>query len=170
MKSFHKVVVGFGVLTLIATTSAQIYQNRYRVQSRDNRYSSVHVRMVRGDRVRLTRQLSDSPCIEGRTWGVRGDSIWVDRGCRADFEIYSPGRDRDRHDWDRDRGRDYDRKEVRTIVVVDRGDRYVANIHRIRVSKWDSREPCIEGRTWGRKGDRIWVKPGIRAEFEVWTR
>lgn len=37
--------------------------------------------------VRLLRQRSDSPCIYGRTWGYDERGIWVDRGCRADFEV-----------------------------------------------------------------------------------
>jgi hypothetical protein len=35
--------------------------------------------------VRLTNQRSGSPCIQGQTWGFNEKSIWVDRGCRADF-------------------------------------------------------------------------------------
>jgi Protein of unknown function (DUF3011) len=35
--------------------------------------------------VRLTNQRSGSPCIQGQTWGYDRQSIWVDRGCRADF-------------------------------------------------------------------------------------
>lgn len=35
--------------------------------------------------VRMVRQRSGSPCIEGSTWGVTERGIWVDRGCRADF-------------------------------------------------------------------------------------
>ncbi|MBO0723076.1 MAG: DUF3011 domain-containing protein, partial [Blastocatellia bacterium] len=37
--------------------------------------------------VRMVRQRSDSACIQGRTWGFNRDAIWVDRGCRADFQI-----------------------------------------------------------------------------------
>lgn len=40
-----------------------------------------------GARVRLLRQKSDAACIKGRTWGVGRNGLWVDRGCRADFEI-----------------------------------------------------------------------------------
>ena len=40
-----------------------------------------------GANVRLVRQRSKSPCIQGRTWGVGRNGIWVDRGCRADFEV-----------------------------------------------------------------------------------
>ncbi len=37
--------------------------------------------------VRLVRQRSDADCIFGRTWGNDRFGIWVDRGCRADFEV-----------------------------------------------------------------------------------
>jgi len=37
--------------------------------------------------VEIIRQKSEASCIYGRTWGVAGDSIWVDRGCRADFAV-----------------------------------------------------------------------------------
>ena len=40
-----------------------------------------------GRRVTLLRQRSNTPCVQGRTWGVDRSGIWVDRGCRADFEI-----------------------------------------------------------------------------------
>ena len=35
--------------------------------------------------VQLTNQRSGSPCIQDQTWGFDNRSIWVDRGCRADF-------------------------------------------------------------------------------------
>ena len=37
--------------------------------------------------VRLVRQRSGSPCDQDRTWGYDNRGIWVDRGCRADFEV-----------------------------------------------------------------------------------
>lgn len=37
--------------------------------------------------VRLNRQISGSPCIQGRTWGVDRRGLWVDRGCRAEFRV-----------------------------------------------------------------------------------
>src|SRR6266542_2593923 len=40
-----------------------------------------------GGVVRLVNQRSESACVEGRTWGFNRNSVWVDRGCRADFEI-----------------------------------------------------------------------------------
>lgn len=36
-------------------------------------------------KVTLVRQLSGSPCEEGRSWGWDRNGIWVDKGCRAEF-------------------------------------------------------------------------------------
>jgi hypothetical protein len=41
--------------------------------------------------VRLLRQRSGAPCTEGQTWGYDRANIWVDRGCRADFEVVTSG-------------------------------------------------------------------------------
>jgi hypothetical protein len=38
-------------------------------------------------RARLIKQKSDAPCVQGRSWGQRGDRVWVDDGCRAKFEV-----------------------------------------------------------------------------------
>jgi hypothetical protein len=42
---------------------------------------------TRGRSVRMARQISGSPCQEGRTWGVDRRGVWVDRGCRAEFVL-----------------------------------------------------------------------------------
>jgi Protein of unknown function (DUF3011) len=39
-----------------------------------------------GGQVRLIRERKGR-CIEGRTWGQGRNGVWVDRGCRADFEV-----------------------------------------------------------------------------------
>ena len=41
--------------------------------------------------VSLVRQRSSSPCIQGATWGVSRDRVWVSRGCRGDFAVGSTG-------------------------------------------------------------------------------
>jgi hypothetical protein len=40
-----------------------------------------------GGAVRLVNQKTGSNCVQGRTWGFNNTGIWVDRGCRADFEV-----------------------------------------------------------------------------------
>ncbi len=37
--------------------------------------------------VRLSRQISGSPCTENSTWGYDKNGIWVDKGCRAEFQV-----------------------------------------------------------------------------------
>lgn len=37
--------------------------------------------------VRLLRQKSKTDCVEGQTWGYDRKGIWVDDGCRADFQL-----------------------------------------------------------------------------------
>lgn len=41
----------------------------------------------RNGSVRLLKQRSSSPCRRNYSWGVQPGSVWVDHGCRADFEI-----------------------------------------------------------------------------------
>lgn len=36
---------------------------------------------------RVYRRLSNSACNSGQSWGVRGNTLWVDKGCRADFAV-----------------------------------------------------------------------------------
>ena len=42
-------------------------------------------------RARLVKKKSDASCVEGRDWGQRGDRVWVDNGCRANFEVARRG-------------------------------------------------------------------------------
>lgn len=37
--------------------------------------------------VTLARQLSQAQCMQGRTWGFDARGIWVEGGCRAEFQI-----------------------------------------------------------------------------------
>jgi hypothetical protein len=39
--------------------------------------------------VRLTRQISGSACTQGSSWGYDNNRIWVDNGCRAEFQVSS---------------------------------------------------------------------------------
>jgi hypothetical protein len=57
-----------------------------RCESQDGHSRHCSAPVQRG--VRLLRTLSDSACIEGRTWGWDRDGVWVDRGCRAEFSVY----------------------------------------------------------------------------------
>jgi hypothetical protein len=66
-----------------------------RCESRDNRSRTCAMSVGRNNGIRLVRQLSDTPCIEGRNWGVSRNGVWVSGGCRAEF-VVSRGRGRER--------------------------------------------------------------------------
>lgn len=60
---------------------------RVTCQSNDFRYRFCQIDIGGGGRVRIERQLSETACIEGRTWGANRAGIWVDRGCAAVFGV-----------------------------------------------------------------------------------
>jgi hypothetical protein len=133
--------------------------------------------------VSLGRQHSESPCIQGRTWGYDARGVWVDRGCRADFVLEAGNgrdgyagegrRDRDDDDRDRDRDRDAGRRNdsSRTITCSsdDGGRHYCAadTSRGVDLVNQRSGSPCVQGRTWGYDSRGIWVNKGCRADFAV---
>lgn len=65
------------------------YGSTVRCESNDNRVQRCAIN-GRG-RAQLTRQLSRSACIEGRTWGSDSSSVWVSQGCRGEFTVNRGG-------------------------------------------------------------------------------
>ncbi len=53
--------------------------------SNDGRRNYCNATTGRG--VTLVTQRSGSPCVQNQTWGYSRNRIWVDRGCRADFQV-----------------------------------------------------------------------------------
>ena len=37
--------------------------------------------------VRLSRQISQTSCVQGRNWGYDRSGVWVDNGCEAEFRV-----------------------------------------------------------------------------------
>src|SRR6266702_3790301 len=107
--------------------------------------------------LRLARQRSESECVYGRTWGYTGRGIWVDRGCRADFELGTT-------EW-------YRNAPIRTVSCSsdDMGLHFCqADANQgARLVRQRSDSDCIYGTTWGFDDRGIWVDRGCRAEFEV---
>ena len=67
-----------------------------RCESWNYRYARCHLD-AGGNRVQLVRRIAGD-CREGRNWGYssRGRYVWVDRGCRAEFQAGGWQNDRDR--------------------------------------------------------------------------
>lgn len=112
----------------------------------------------------LIRQLSGSPCEEGRSWGSRNGSIWVSNGCRAEFAESRGG-------WGGGNGGGWggnDGRPGQTIRCESQNNRERScpvGWRNARLVRQLSGSPCQEGRTWGVRGGAIWVSNGCRAEF-----
>ncbi|MGZ4814744.1 MAG: DUF3011 domain-containing protein [Terriglobales bacterium] len=88
-------------------------QNVINCSSNDMGYHTCQIGPNNG--VRMIRQLSGNPCVQGETFGLNRDSIWVNNGCRADFEVFQNGNNNGYNrqgasngDYDRDGDRDRD--------------------------------------------------------------
>lgn len=57
-----------------------------RCESTENRRAWCRISGTRN--VRILSQISNSACLQNRSWGYNSRGIWVDRGCRADFRVY----------------------------------------------------------------------------------
>ncbi len=135
-----------------------------------------------GGRARLVKQRSDAQCREGYSWGQDSRGIWVDHGCRADFEVGgSRGgwrRDRDNDD-DRDRDRDRDRYRNEqgyaagggSVITCSSDDmqRHYCDTGggRATLMRQHSDAACREGYSWGQDNRGVWVDHGCRADFQV---
>ena len=143
-----------------------------RCESSDGRYRQCSGD-VRGG-VRLLRQFSDARCIEGRTWGANRAGVWVDEGCRAEFETGYRGnngwglgqyRGKDRYG----QGYGYTGRTLRCESSDGRTNRCnVAIQGGARLQRQLSDARCVQGSNWGWDRSGIWVSGGCRAEFAIW--
>ncbi len=112
------------------------------------------------NRARVSRVYSQSACVEGRSWGQRAGMIWVSNGCRADFVETSGG-------WGGGQ-----RPDDYSVTCSSVGNTYTTCAWNYRYGRPEliqqlSRQDCVEGRTWGARGNSIWVDRGCRARFGV---
>jgi hypothetical protein len=118
--------------------------------------------------VQLTRQRSDSACIQGRTWGWDNRGIWVDRGCRAEFVTGVGGNGR----GGRRGNGNWGRSQTFTCSSNDGRRNYCSipgngNPNGVMMSRQISGSACVQGQTWGVDRRGLWVDRGCRAEFRT---
>ena len=127
-------------------------------------------------RAEVLRQISGSQCLQGSTFGWTNNSIWVDRGCRADFTVYGYGNDAAPETPVEQPITDYnDQRIVKTLRCESNDEGYKfctadGSVRRARMVRQLSGSACTETKTWGWKSDGVWVDKGCRAEFEVTVR
>ena len=110
----------------------------------------------------LLRQRSGSPCRQGYSWGNDRNGIWVDHGCRADFEL----------------------KGHRSAFLGNPNPGYIGSFRcssdlgtrqycevdtrgRVRIARQISESACRLGYSWGYDANSVWVDHGCRAEFQI---
>jgi hypothetical protein len=82
----YKLTSRFLIGCLLLSTMPAIAQNgSLTCSSNDGGYH--YCRADTQNQVVLTRQISGSPCQQGYSWGYDYRGIWVDRGCRAQFQF-----------------------------------------------------------------------------------
>ena len=128
--------------------------------SQDSRYREC-VTPFNGRAV-VTEQISQTACIENKTWGQKPGLIWVNRGCRARFgsapvtsNNYSDNR--------------------RMIVCQSNDSKYrqcnTGFQGRVQlVKKLNNSAACISGQTWGQREGMVWVSRNCRAQFASVTQ
>ena len=134
----------------------------FRCESQDNRMRRCNADTRYG--VRINRQLSDAPCIQGRSWGYDNSGVWVSNGCRAEFVTgggyggpsypgggYGQGRTV--------RCESQDKRLRRCSVAVYQG---------VQLQRKLSDSSCNRGSDWGWDRNGIWVDHGCRADFLVY--
>lgn len=140
-----------------------------RCESSDGRTRECPVDATGG--ARLLRQLSQAPCIQGRSWGRMRRSIWVTQGCRAEFLAFSA-------DGRRGYGTSYGYgnggpvgQSLRCASEDGRWKHCSADTRGgVELVRQMSRSQCMRGQSWGVDRAGVWVNGGCRAEFRLGGR
>lgn len=171
----------FGAVVLAsampASAAPQYYGSSYganeggtiRCESNDGRTREC---ATGGGRVVLERQISNSACIEGRSWGYSRNGIWVGQGCRADFRVMGYGGGNQDGNYGNSYGgsfgsNNYGNEQLVRCESNDGRNRTCAMDTRggVQLVRKISKAGCIEGRDWGYNRSGVWVADGCRADF-----
>ena len=126
--------------------------------SKDGRYRECQ--MPIDGHVELRQRWSDARCQEGYSWGVKGDRVWVNHGCRAEFQVTPRG------GGSGGGGGGFGSQ----IDCRSTSDRYVEcrlpNNAYGRIVR-DYSGQCRLGQSWGSDRGRVWVRANCQGRFEA---
>ena len=118
--------------------------------------------------VRLVNQISEAPCVRGRTWWRDARGIVVSDGCAGEFQV---GYRDDDYAWAPAVGAGQPYRPAtlscrstdgrRRYCPADIGDGAAQMVRQL------SQAPCVYGRNWSYDDRGIWVADGCQAEFQV---
>lgn len=140
------------VLAVLLLATSAGAQTAIRCESLDGKYHECRTTSF-GD-ITLTKQLSDTACVEGRTWGTRNGMVWVSGGCRADFAVGLEGLPGS--------------ALVTCESLNNTRQTCMADVRSgVALARQLSDNACIRGKSWGTTRNGIWVDRGCRAEFSL---
>lgn len=129
--------------------------------------------------VRIVRQESRSPCIQGRSWGYDRRGIWVSNGCRARFQLgggngYArPGYGAPGYAAPGYPAPGYGGGYAAQVIRCESRDgrqrfcRVPGGVRNAQIVRRLSDTRCEFNYNWGYQRDGVWVDRGCRAEFRV---
>ncbi|MDG4554013.1 MAG: DUF3011 domain-containing protein [Candidatus Competibacter sp.] len=161
-----------------------------RCESTDQGYR--YCRADTRDGVQLYRQLSKNACRYNDTWGYDRRGVWVDRGCRGDFQLYTgaSGGDGNRKDKNntaaivggvialgvlgavlaernKENGPDHPYRTLRCESDGDYRHCRADTQDGVQIYRQLSKSACRYNDTWGYDRRGVWVDRGCRAEFSL---
>jgi hypothetical protein len=122
------------------------------------------------EKARLLKRKSNSPCLEGTSYGFAGAALWVDKGCAGEFEVAYRDEGASGPAWgtvpaegvlDRTFLECRSESYARSICEVD------GTVTDVRLDRRRSNAPCLAGESFGFDGRHIWVAKGCGGRFEV---
>ena len=129
---------------------------RFRCES--DRTEQHYCQVGTDDGITLVKQLSKTPCMQGRNWDYDRHGVWVSHRCRAEFIT----------------GKSLpveNKVEGRLVRCESRGspvEHCPADTRNgVRLTRLLSGSDCVENLDWGYDDTGIWTARGCRAEFRV---
>jgi hypothetical protein len=173
------IAAAFGVLAVPATASAE------QVECASDKGRRVECPMNTRGEVRIVRQLSRAPCVDGQSWGLSKHSVWVSDGCRAVFASDGPPEQQGGGYGAPAYGGGFAGAQsyggggggaaapATVTCSSNDGGRTECDMDtrgEVRLVRQQSRAPCVEGQSWGLSKHSIWVSGGCRATFQNMSR
>jgi hypothetical protein len=155
------------MLGLAAPASAQQSQ-RIRCESFD--YRPAQCSVPGAIDARIVRTLGGR-CIEGQSWGYNRNGVYVNNGCRAEFDVRTNNYGGGGYPGGGYPGGGYPgggEQLIRCESQNYRPERCAANTQGgVRIQRVIGGSPCRQNQTWGWDRGGVWVNGGCRAEFVV---
>lgn len=147
--------------------SGQGFAGELICRSRDGREESCAINGNSGGRVEMIQQISNTACIEGRTWRADRNRITVRAGCQARFGY---GYGNSGGNWGGGGGWGGSNQgfagQLECRSDNNRYRRCGANTeNRVELLRQFSSSQCVRGRSWGFDRSSIWVDDGCQARF-----